>query len=230
MIPSIEEKRWLQDYLNKALRYRETYDEIYDHILTALEHEPAIEFFETTVYNVIEKEFGGSNNLLYMEVQSKRAISTEIKMQYWRKFTEWFKLPLVAYTLIITAFNFYFSGSKHFLLGMLSFIIFLLPILIAVVRKVLVRFKHHNYKPSIKEGAFDRLLYRYILLNNLTLAPLISIIGLVVKNMLHLHDYEIIGNLIYKLIIAGVYTLIVINNLAVIRVYLQNFKIRKAIS
>ena len=230
MIPTIKEKQWLQDYLNKALRYRETYDEIYDHILTALEHESAAEFFETTVYNVIEKEFGGSNNMLYMEVQSKRAISPEIKMQYRRKFTEWFKLPLVAYTLIITAFNFYFSGSKHFLLGMLSFIIFLSPILIAVVRKILVRFKHHNYKPSIKEGAFDRLLYRDILLNNWALAPLISMIVLVAKNMLHLYDYEIIGNLIYKLIISSVYALIVINNLSVIQVYLQDIKTRKAIS
>ena len=230
MIPTINEKQWLQDYLFKSLRYRETYNEIYDHILTALEHEPATQFFETTVYNVIEKEFGGSSNMLYMEVESKRAISTEIKMQYWRKFTEWFKLPLFAYTLIIIAFNFYFSGSKHFLLGMLSFIIFLSPILIAVVRKILRRFKDQYYKPSIKEGAFDRLLYRYILLNNLALAPLMSMVALVVKNMLHLHDYEIIGNLIYKLIISSGYALIVINNLAVIRVYLPDFKTRKAIS
>ena len=230
MIPTINEKQWLQDYLFKSLRYRETYNEIYDHILTALENEPAAEFFETTVYNVIEKEFGGSSNMLYMEVESKRAISTEIKMKYWRKFTEWFKLPLVAYTLIIIAFNFYFSGSKHFLLSILSFIIFLSPILIAVVRKILRRFKDHNYKPSIKEGAFDRLLYRYILLNNLALAPLMSMVALVVKNMLHLHDYEIIGNLIYKLIISSGYALIVINNLAVIRVYLPDFKTRKAIS
>jgi hypothetical protein len=41
MKPTEQEKQWLKEYLYQALTYRETFDEVYDHILLALEHKEA---------------------------------------------------------------------------------------------------------------------------------------------------------------------------------------------
>ncbi|RZA03328.1 MAG: hypothetical protein EOP47_03220 [Sphingobacteriaceae bacterium] len=234
MIPTIKEKQWLQEYLYKALRYRETYNEIYDHILTALEHEPAANFFETTVSNVIEKEFGGSNNMIYMEVKSKRLVNMEIKTQYRRKFADWFKLPLVAYTLTIAAFNFYFWGSKSPVLGIMGLIFFIAPLILMLLRRVIARFKYDSHKASIRDGAFDWLVYRYSLIRMFLLWPVVNMIFYVFKTVLktafHISDSELLSNLAFRSIETGIFMLFIISNLAIIQMYIHEFKTQKAIA
>ena len=234
MIPTINEKQWLQDYLFKSLRYRETYNEIYDHILTALEHEPAAEFFETTVYNVIEKEFGGSSNMLYMEVESKRLINGEVKTQYRRKFADWFKLPLVAYTLIIAAVNFYFWGSKNSVLAVMGLIFFIAPLILMLLRRVIARFKYCSNKASIRDGAFDWLVYRYSLLRVFLLWPVLKLILYVFKTVsktaFHLWDNDLLINLTFRSIETSIFMLIIINNLVIIQMYIHELKTQKAVA
>lgn len=46
MRPSQQQKLWLQDYLRQVLTYRETYEEVYDHVLVALEDKPEQQFLK----------------------------------------------------------------------------------------------------------------------------------------------------------------------------------------
>jgi hypothetical protein len=84
MKPTEQEKQWLKEYLYQALTYRETFDEVYDHILLALEHKEAQPFFESTVYQIIDEDFGGSINMLNMEVECQITTNSEVKSQYWK--------------------------------------------------------------------------------------------------------------------------------------------------
>ena len=39
MKPSQQQQQWLKEYLYQVIKYRETYLEVYDHVLTALEND-----------------------------------------------------------------------------------------------------------------------------------------------------------------------------------------------
>ena len=54
-----EQQSLLQRHLRKILKYRETYAEFYDHIVTAVEAEKANILFDDAVIGIIKNDFGG---------------------------------------------------------------------------------------------------------------------------------------------------------------------------
>lgn len=114
MKPTEQEKQWLQDYLYQSLSYRETYSEVYDHILLALEDRPAREFFASTVNDIIEEDFGGSINMLNMEVECTYTVKEDIISQYRNNINRWFKFPLIIYTTATFFSLYYLFGGKVF--------------------------------------------------------------------------------------------------------------------
>ncbi len=53
----------LKHYLRKVFLYRETYEEVYDHMISALEERPYTVSFQYAVNDIIRRDFGGHNNL-----------------------------------------------------------------------------------------------------------------------------------------------------------------------
>jgi hypothetical protein len=76
-----QEDQFLKQYLSKVLKYRETYDELYDHIITALSHRATITSFEETIADIISDDFGGPGNLLKLEKASKGVPRCEVALR-----------------------------------------------------------------------------------------------------------------------------------------------------
>jgi hypothetical protein len=98
MKPNQKQKLWLQSYLGAVLKYRETYEEVYDHVLLALENRHQEKFFEGTVNAIINEDFGGVNGLFAMERNCENAM---VK-QYWRLFSSYLKLPYLICIAVIS--------------------------------------------------------------------------------------------------------------------------------
>jgi len=63
-----QEDRLLRRYLNNTMQYRETQQEVYDHIVSALESRKQLpEDFGEAVTNIIREDFGGQAKLAKLE-------------------------------------------------------------------------------------------------------------------------------------------------------------------
>jgi hypothetical protein len=104
-----QEDQFLKQYLSKVLKYRETYDELYDHIITALSHRTTITSFEETIADIISDDFGGPGNLPKLEKASKKAASKDTIRLFLISFISYFKFPKLLYTVAGTIMTYYFT-------------------------------------------------------------------------------------------------------------------------
>jgi len=93
MEPTPAQKVVLQKYLRNHLKYRETYAEFYDHILTALEAKPADCDFNDTAMAIIAEDFGGTQGMGLIEYKYNRSTFTELKKRYLDYAIDNFKFP-----------------------------------------------------------------------------------------------------------------------------------------
>jgi len=100
MKPTPEEISLLQKYLRRSLKYRETYAEFYDHILTAVEAESGDASFNEQVMQVIKADFGGPQGMRSIEDQYRRSAFTELKRKYLNYAVDNFRFPGVFITLV----------------------------------------------------------------------------------------------------------------------------------
>ncbi|HWZ35581.1 MAG TPA: hypothetical protein VNW51_05440 [Mucilaginibacter sp.] len=162
MTPTPQEKQWLRDYLYQTMQYRETFEEVYDHVLLALEEEPEHEFFETAVMNIIDRDFG-AYGLQALEENCRQAVEDMATAQFINDFKSWFITPLV----IVTASLF---GSLIYLelsplktgVALCAFfaILLILPVIICSVRGARLGYEFGETKESIKDAIFRRLAFK----------------------------------------------------------------------
>ncbi|MES2426736.1 MAG: hypothetical protein V4560_07160 [Bacteroidota bacterium] len=80
MQPNQEQQEFISKRLRSVLKYKDTYEEVYDHILTALEIVPDDGHFFNTVDNIITNELGGAKGIKRIEAKyMKWAIKQFIK-------------------------------------------------------------------------------------------------------------------------------------------------------
>jgi hypothetical protein len=162
MTPTPDQKQWLKDYLRKVMVYRETYEEVYDHMLLAIENHPEQQYFATTVLDILDKDFGGSNGLLALEENCRQAVEATAQAQFRDNFKHWFASPLVIVTAALFMGLFYLqlpnveTGGALFL-----FFLFLLvlPVILSAVRGFRLGYKYGEKKTSIKDEVFRRLAF-----------------------------------------------------------------------
>jgi hypothetical protein len=158
MKPTQHEKELLRDYLYKVLKYRETFEEIYDHTLMALENKTRHQFFETTLVEVLDGEFGGINGLVEIEKNCKEATikdAVKHKQTYWSEF-----LTISGIIFVISLFTgiFYMARIKFFEpILLLSIILF--PIVMLATRGFRAGFIFDNNKESTRDGFFRKMAY-----------------------------------------------------------------------
>jgi len=126
-----EQDKYLQTYLRKALKYRETYHEVYDHMLVALTNSNPDVPFEASIEIIINTDFGGSANLPKLEQDAKRAAAKRMVISFLKHFISPLKFPKLLYTVAAVVAFYYFAAHvplpRVFLFG-----VFILSIIVPV--------------------------------------------------------------------------------------------------
>jgi hypothetical protein len=170
-----EQQEFIKKNLRDNLRYRETYEELYDHILTALDHTPEGLSFENTVNKIINDDFGGFNGLAMIEDRYQRTASSEIKRLYLMYVTKCLKLPLISVLVISMAAVYYMVCQPWFgysTLYMCLLLINLIPVTLFYIRPIRTGYVWGRIKESVKNRGF--LWLRYI-----PLAILLGVFGII---------------------------------------------------
>lgn len=82
MIVNRNDKEAVTKYLNEHLVYRETFNELYDHVLSTLENYPEAEPFELAFQNIITQQFGGVGGLKKIEQQYRKQTLNHMQTRY----------------------------------------------------------------------------------------------------------------------------------------------------
>jgi hypothetical protein len=82
MKPTLDQQQFIHKHLSSLLKYKDTYDEVYDHVLTALELLPNDERFFSTVDNILETELGGTQGIKLIERKYRRIAIKQFVKDY----------------------------------------------------------------------------------------------------------------------------------------------------
>jgi hypothetical protein len=104
------QQRILRAYLDKELTYKETYNELYDHISSGLEDSPQSSSFEVALKTYVAREFGGPNGLHLIEKQYRATVITRIKKQYSDNIRQFLRFPNII-VLVVFAMAVYIVFS-----------------------------------------------------------------------------------------------------------------------
>jgi hypothetical protein len=161
MKPDQQQIKVLQDYLHETLTYREAYEEVYDHILTALEHHPDNISYQDAINNIIRNDFGDHKNLLKIEKVNKAALVRESLNKYVSFFLGYFKFPGVIYTATYGLLIYYFLTRVN--LGMVALVSILL-IITMVVPGVIIMVRLFNtgyFLDTTRKSARDKMFENF---------------------------------------------------------------------
>ena len=161
---TLQQEENLKTYLRKELSYRETYEEVYDHILTALEQKPKEIPFQDSINQIISNDFGGGKGLVEMEKKCYQLVEDEANSQQWNYFKSNFRFPNLIYTLILFL-TFCFIVSKFtiapFIILFLIFIGILIPIIFMLIRYYFIGYFTLDTKKSIKDKIMWKIALKY---------------------------------------------------------------------
>jgi|GEM_PF-3441419 len=154
-----EEQEYLKILLWSNVKYQETYNEVYDHVLTAVEELPDNETQITEAFNnVIENHFGGIYALEGLETERAKIVSSTIRKKQRQYLLSYFKFPLLLFTVLLAGSMYYAADivpRKAVL--MVVFFVGLSPTVVVALRGMLRFFKRKHQKPSIKDKVVEQL-------------------------------------------------------------------------
>lgn len=209
-----QDKEYLHALLWANVRNQETYDELYDHILTALECTSETEGPASRCLDIIiARDFGTIAILKDLEIERVKVLTTHIRKRLWKQLLAYFKFPLVLFTMCATALMYvmieHISRTSIFwLITMIA----LVPVISHSVSQVKYLWHRKTQKLSVKDGAIATVSYGMILLNFTVFQFFYS-------------DHYWLFNHTHPLIISVVFMCYVIYTLSFIKVYNEEFKI-----
>jgi hypothetical protein len=133
MKPSPNQELLLQQYLRKILKYRETYAEVYDHILTAIEAEKTDVLFDDLVIGTIKADFGGIQGMRLIENKYKRLVFKELQKKYLDCAIDNFRFPGIFVTAALGALIYWMVKQPWFNLDVFLFNILAIRIIPGVL-------------------------------------------------------------------------------------------------
>jgi hypothetical protein len=168
MIVNNESKEQLKIILWNYIKFQETYNEVYDHVLTALEskHDATLSF-EANALAVITADFGGILKLKDLERRGIKAIHNQVARKHIHNALNYFKFPSIAYTALLTILTYYVANTKFISVVLLAAVfIMLTPTILVGVRVVKKALSEKTGKPSIKDNMFNLTgIYGVVLYN-----------------------------------------------------------------
>ncbi len=218
MKPTLQQEEILRKYLRDALAYRETYEEVYDHILSALEQKPQGIPFQEAVNQILNDDFGGGKGLVEMEKKCYQSVVDETIGQQWKYFKSNFKFPNLIYTLILFL-TIYFIVSKiafaSFIIVFLVFAGILVPGLFMLIRYYWMGYFTLDTKKSIKDKIMGKIAGRC--------SQLIMFTMLFLSNKKHLAINSWVSN--YTAIVTLTVTVFIFYILSFIKLSKDEFKV-----
>jgi hypothetical protein len=97
-----DQQEYIKDKLLGRFKCRETYEELYDHVITALEAIPEDAPFFDAVNNVIENELGGAKTIRSIEGKYFKIAIKEYIADYFRCMSQCFLSSLIVVIVAIT--------------------------------------------------------------------------------------------------------------------------------
>jgi len=216
MIVSAGQKKELRFLLWENVKFKETYYEVYDHILTTLEayEENDLEF-DVLIEQIINEDFGGMEMLLTMEEEREAIVVKQVRARHWHHIMSYFRLPLFIVTLLATGLAFYLGAYVSRNSVMVMVVVTVIVPIIPYLSKLL----NLEYKASIKDGVVKEAGFRGMLILNLVLyTPLIFF------NDASYHFF----NQVHIALTTFVAVLFTVNCLSFIKLYRDEFKMKIA--
>ena len=169
MKPSLQQTLHLKKYLRDTLNYRETCEEIYDHILTAAEHKPDDTSFEVAVNDILKHDFGGAKGLVNIEKKLHRSAVWEVVKIQWNLFTEFLYPPKLLFTIIflivISAIVSMFGLSSYVIMGYIL-TLSVTPGIFVLIRYYRIGYFFQDTKKSIRDRIFMHIAGKPLLIFN----------------------------------------------------------------
>jgi hypothetical protein len=168
MTTTRENEEQLRAILWGHIKYQETYNEVYDHVLTAIENEHTTNLsFKDTALAIIDMDFGGLSNLKNLERNKTKAISSQVVKSQMLYARDYFKIPSIGFTLFVVIFTCYIANTKLLSVVLLgATFIMLIPIIVVGVRIVKNVLSKKAGKPSVKDNMFNLIaIYGVVLYN-----------------------------------------------------------------
>jgi hypothetical protein len=217
MKPTERQMDVLRQYLHGVLTYRESYDEIYDHILTALEFQSVRIPFQDAVNNIIHADFGGAANLVKAEKSIKEALVNEAIQKYFTYFKSYFMFPRLLHTVTGSLLSYCFFVSAGFSPGVILAIFALIILAPSVIW--LMRLYNTGYLlDTTRKSAKDKLFETF------TGIPIrLVVIPIAIAKIKDFNDYKIWQVNNYYLI-ALLFVIGLIYNLTLYKLYKDEFK------
>ncbi|UOE48162.1 hypothetical protein MTO98_27495 [Mucilaginibacter sp. SMC90] len=160
MKPDARQDELLKYYLRKVFIYRETYEEVYDHIISALQNKPGDYSFETAVNQIIHVDFGGHNRLISLERDCKKAMERDLRKKQFNYFISFFKFPAVIFVACF-AWGLYQILNKELLsnhtIKWLFWGMTLLPYFVIPLRYYFTGYVFGDTKRSIRDSMMANL-------------------------------------------------------------------------
>lgn len=150
---TLENKLEIVDYIGEVPRYQETFDEVYDHIVTAHESIEGSEFNMDRVKEIVQTDFGGFGQISADEKEFVKSFVRSCTRDMKQEFIEALKFPMLLFNgyLSVLCAAFY-QDSRYFLPCVKVFLTFIyVTILILIVGYFLKRYVHNPTRmPSVK--------------------------------------------------------------------------------
>lgn len=180
MKPTKEEIKYLNEFLDMELVYRETYDEMQDHLLSALQQYPDNVDFETALHEIIDTQFGGAAGLRAIDRQYQKHGVIEMRKRYLNHILNMFRFPSVIYLAIVSLAGYALFNYLSFNKGWYWVVFWtaaILPGLVNSIRYIRMGYQYRTIKRSVSDDGFKLLkyvpgvlftffmLYHFVLLN-----------------------------------------------------------------
>lgn len=219
MKTTLQQEGNLKTYLSDILKYRETIDEVYDHVLSAMEEKPENIRFQDAVNQILNDDFKGGKGLVKMERQHLWDATLEGFVNMVKYVKSDFLFPNIFYTLCL-------FGTITYTIQNIKInydhaipsvpLVALLFLMFTLIRTFFVGYITGDTRRAISDVVIRRLMGS---LNWFSLFPFMLF-------PIYKKQYQLIMTQ-HPSIIAGILTVYILFIIATIRISIEEFKTYK---
>lgn len=156
-----ENKQEIETHIWSACRYGETFNEVYDHVVSALAFSEKSTFNGSLVTEIIRNDFGGLEQIKEDEKEYEKTFVRSCMHDLKGEIISSFKFPRVWFNVLLLVFCLFADHfSRYIPIGIMQFVTVVLVSVIAV--SLIFLFYRYLYrrtqKPSIKIKVLERAL------------------------------------------------------------------------
>lgn len=157
----------IQQKLTCTVKYKETYDELYDHVISTIENLDG-EYTDTTIDEVIEHDFGSYDNLNNIERSSTKLAGKAMQKKHWQNITYFLNWPAVLFTIALIIAGYYICinpANRKTLIGF-TILCAILPISYLLLTKLYAKYRAWYFNDYRKASIKDGYIYNAAILSN----------------------------------------------------------------